>query len=209
MIIEDFPQYSEAWWASRVGIPTSSNFEKIVTSTGKKSTSWPNFAYKLVGEILAGKCEESFSNEWMDRGKELEAEARKAYEFYTDKTVVEVGSVYPNKKKLWSCSPDGFVLPNQSEPSKGGLEIKCPNQGTHARYLHEKELPTKYKPQVYGSLWICNDLEWWDFFSYHPDMPYFLKRITREDNGYKIYSKALAEYLPDFVKNVSSILEAI
>jgi len=209
MILLDCPQYSDEWWQSRVGIPTSSNFDKIVTSTGQKSKSWSTFAYKLVGEKLSGKCEDSYSSAWMDRGKELEAEARKAYEFYQDRTIIEVGAVYRNEKRLWSCSPDGIGLPTQTDKTKGGLELKCPNQGTQSKYLHKKVLPLEYRPQVYGSLWICDELEWWDFFSYHPDMPYFLIRVDRNDEGYKVYSEALDKFMPQFIKDVDNIIKDI
>ena len=55
MIIETFEQYSDAWWSGRRGALTASQFGKIVTSTGKKSTSWQAYAFKKAAEIETGK----------------------------------------------------------------------------------------------------------------------------------------------------------
>ena len=39
MIIEDFEQGSPEWFAARVGIPSASIFDKLITSKGVLSTS--------------------------------------------------------------------------------------------------------------------------------------------------------------------------
>ena len=118
MIVELFPQYSPEWWAARVGIPTASNFDKIITSTGKKSSSWKPYSYKKAAEIETGKIEDTYTSRSMLRGLELEPLARMDYCFITGIDVEEVGIVYPDEKKLWSCSPDGLSL-----TYKKGLEI--------------------------------------------------------------------------------------
>lgn len=200
MIIESIDQYSELWWSGRRGLPTASQFGKIVTSTGKKSTSWKTYAFKKVAERLTGKTEDTYKSDNMDRGTELEPEARKAYSFITGIDVEEVGMVFQDEKKLWLCSPDGISL-----EKKKGLEIKCPIASTHVKYLYNKKLPTEYKPQVFGSLWICNEIETWDFMSYHPDMKPFLITIDRGNEEYKIYADALAKILPEVSDFINSI----
>lgn len=209
MIICDHDQLTDEWFQERLGRPTVSMFDKIVTSTGQKSKSWNTAAYEKAAEIIAGKHEETFTSEWMQRGTDMEETAREAYQFLTDTTVIQVGVVFRDKHRRWSCSPDGIVLPNQKCKVKGGLEIKNPKMSTQAAYLHKKVLPTTYKPQVYGSLWICDELEYWDFFSYSPDMPHFLIRTDREDEGYKKYAEALDKYMPKFVEDVAKIVKEI
>lgn len=198
MIIVNCEQYSPEWWELRLGKPTASTFSKIVTSTGKKSTSWKDMAYKFAAELERGKADETFRSEAMKRGSEMEDEAREFYAFSYDEKVEQVGLVFANEKRLWSCSPDGLM-------PKRGLEIKCPTPGVHKKYSYEGKLPTTYKPQVYGSLWICDEVDEWDFFSYHPDMEPFLITVDRDDKGYKTYVEAIEKHLPEFVADVKRI----
>jgi len=201
VVVETISQYSELWWQGRRGLPTASQFGKLVTSTGKKSTSWKAYAFKKAAEIETGKTEDTFKSDSMQRGTDLEPEARKAYSFITGIEMEQVGMVFSDEKKLWLCSPDGINV-----EKKKGLEIKCPIAGTHKKYCYYKTLPIEYKPQVFGSLWICDELETWDFMSYHPDMKPFIITIDRENEEYKTYVKSLEKYLPevsDFIKKVA------
>ncbi len=203
MLIETFEQYSEQWWSGRRGIITVSKFEKIVSSTGKKSKSFNKLAFQYAAEIETGKKEETYNSYDMQRGTELEPEARQAYEFIFDCEIDQVGLVFKDENKECACSPDGIRL-----KIKRGLEIKCPKPGTHKQYRYENKVPTKYKPQVYGSLWICDELESWDFMSYHPDMKPFIITVTRDDKDYKTYVEALEKYLPEFNELVKKISES-
>jgi len=59
MIIEyDIEQGSERWLQARLGIPTASAFDKIVTSTGKASTQSNAYMNKLLAEWLTGRPSE-------------------------------------------------------------------------------------------------------------------------------------------------------
>lgn len=201
MKIINLEQRSDEWFEYRYGRPSASKFNKIVTSTGQKSKTWQEYAIKCASEAVAGKTEESYQSKDMQRGIELEPEARNVYEFIMGFESGECGLV-SNDAETIVCSPDG-LYPNV------GLEIKCPIGTTHAKYLLKGVLPTDYKHQVYGCLWLCDELEYWDFFSYHPDFKNLLVRTTREDDGYKTYSEALEKYMPEFLKDVSEIIEKI
>jgi len=173
MIILDVEQGTEEWLAARCGIPTASCFDKIITSTGKDSTQASGYINKLCAEWLMGGPEESFKSDWMQRGNELEPEARAFYEFDSDCKVNEVGLVYLDDKKLIACSPDGLT-------ENGGLEIKCPSASVHVSYLLDQKLPTSYKQQVQACMWICQK-DHWDFVSYHPAMEPLKIRVDRDD----------------------------
>ena len=199
MIILSHEQYSPEWWAAHIGRPSVSMFGKIVTSEGKKSTSWWPTVYKFAAELNMGHLEEAgYQNEDMARGTLLEAEARDAYEFIYDVSVYQVGGVFRDEQRLWMCSPDGIY-------DTTGLEIKCPRAGTHTGYCFKGVLPTDYKPQVYGSLWICDELERWAFFSYHPELKPFRIIVNRQDEGYKVYSEALEKFMPEFIRNIAEV----
>ena len=200
MIVETCKQYSSEYWMLKLGKPSSSMFSKLVTSTGNKSASWLDAAYKLAAEIVTGKPEETFQSEYMSRGLEMETEARLSYEFVTGNKEMghAVGVVYPDDKKLWCCSPDWLY-------ETKGLEIKCPSAGVHMRYLHENKIPTKYKPQVFGSLWLCDEIDSWNFYSYHPEIKPLNIVVERDNKEFQEYSKALEKYLPDMVEFIKEV----
>lgn len=188
MIIVDCEQGSEEWFEARRGIPTASNFSKIITSTGKPSTSANGYMNKLLAEWLMNKPLDSFKSEWMDRGNELEPEARNSYEFDRDIDVQKVGLVYKDDRKLISASPDGIIGEN------GGLEIKCPSPGIHVEYLLANKIPSIYFPQVMGNLWVC-EREWWDFYSHNPDMEPLIIRVERDEKYIKSLEGAVEKFV--------------
>ena len=51
-IFHDVAQYSKAYDRLKLGIPTSSNFHKIVTPQGKPSKQWREYACVLIAERL-------------------------------------------------------------------------------------------------------------------------------------------------------------
>lgn len=170
-------QGSDGWLQDRLGVPSASNFAKLITATGKPSTSAEGYINQLVAERLTGQRTEIKVTEWMQRGTEMESSAREFYELFSDNSVYEVGFC---KHDVLECgmSPDGFI---ESDVLTGGLEIKCPAPATHVSYLRGNKLPSTYKQQVMGQIWIA-ELEWVDFVSYHPDMPVLITRAYRDDD---------------------------
>ena len=173
MRLIDCEQGSDEWIAARLGIPSASMFGKIITTQGKWSTQADAYINQLVAEKLTGEQTYVYQNEHMARGTELEPEARAMYEFIKEVEVSEVGFCLHDTLDA-GCSPDGLIAED------GGLEIKCPAPATHVEYLKAGVLPSKYKQQVMGCLWITGR-EWWDFVSYHPTMKTLIVRVERDE----------------------------
>lgn len=182
MIIHDIDQHSPEWYQVRLGIPTASRFKDIYTSTGKASASADAYMHTLLAEELAGKPLESFESDWMRRGTELEPSARAFYELRQNVELEVVGFV-TNDEKTAGCSPDAM-----------GLELKCPAPHTHVKYLLGGKCPAEYFPQVQGCIWIC-ERDWWDFMSYHPDLPPFIIRVERDESYIKGLSAEIDKFL--------------
>lgn len=176
-------QRSPEWFAARLGVPSASQFGKIITPTGKRSTQADGYLNKLVAEILTGESEYQEPNDAMIRGTVLEPEARAYYELIGGQ-VEEVG--FCLHEDGFGCSPDGLV------GSQGLLEIKCPLAHTHVEYLREGVLPGLYVPQVQGQL-LVTGREWCDFLSYHPDMKPLLIRVERDEKFIQTLHDALRE----------------
>lgn len=165
----DCEQNSPEWYAARLGIPTASEFSTVMAKGEGKVRK--TYMLKLAGEILTGEMMESYTNGHMDRGKQMEEEARAFYSMLTDAETITVGFV---RNGDHGCSPDRLIGAN------GGLEIKTmlPHLliETHLR----GGLPAAHKAQVQGALWTC-EREWWDFAAYWPKLPLFVVRVTRDE----------------------------
>lgn len=206
MIILDCEQYSEIWWLARLGILTGSAVNDVVTPTGKKSSTWTKTQSRLVAERVLGRLDkDEYISDSMKRGHVVEIEARAAYELFTGNKVIEIGLAYMDENKDCAFSADGLI---QNVMSPGGLEIKCPEPQTHIAYWEENVVPSVYRPQVYGSLYMSG-YDWWDFMSYHPELPEVLVRTTKEDAAYVKYRDALDEHLQDYLEGINTLEEKL
>jgi len=176
MIISPHDQGTDAWLAARLGKPSASMFSKLITMTGKPSASADAYINQLLGERITGKSEPHYQSEAMALGTEREPLARADYEFIVGNTVDQYGFILDDTES-YGCSPDGLI----GDSSEGGLEIKCPAQTTQAGYWRDPQSGVKkYYQQIQGCMWVTGR-KWWDFFSYHPDMPHVLVRVERNE----------------------------
>lgn len=188
MIIHNMEQGSEEWHGIRCGIPTASNFGKILSATGKPSTSASSYMDSLLADWLAGQPVDIVqSTLWMERGTELEAEARQAYSFITGNEVQQVGFCMEDGGR-WGCSPDGLI------GEDGGLEIKCPKASTLVGYYHMLRCPSDYRPQIQGCMMVTGR-QWWEFFAYHPALRPLIVRVKRDDEYIKKQEEALTKFV--------------
>jgi len=198
LIIRTVEQGTDAWHRLKAGIPSASRFGEILTSTGDKSKQAEKYAkYLACGRVL-GLNPSGHTSDAMIHGIETEAEARKAYEVKAGVVVEEVGLVYKDEDRNVLCSPDGLI------DDDGGLEIKCPMATTHAEYLMNGVLPTKYKLQVQGSLWVTGR-KYWDFMSYCKGFRSLVVRVTPDR---KIFN-ALNRVMPEFNEMVDDMYNRI
>lgn len=190
MITLDIQQGSAEWFAAKCGIPSASNFDKIITTTGTPSKQAQKYMYQLAAERVTGICEESYSSAAMERGKEVEAEARALYEMLNDVKIEQVGVCYPNEKKLCAASPDGLI------GEDGLIEIKCPLAYASVGYILEGTLPTDYFQQVQGQLAVTGR-KWIDFLSYYPGLRPMIIRVNRDEKFIKALEEALLKFSTD------------
>jgi len=193
MLIYECEQYSPEWWSARLGVPTASCFDKIVTTKGEPSKQAKNYLYQLAGERIAGAKVETYTNAAMQRGMELEAEARALFEIVKEVEVKKVGLVYFDDQKKFACSPDGLLQDSD-------LEIKCPLIHTHVSYLLGGTLPSDYFQQVQGSMLVMGFSLGW-FLSYFPGLPPFIIEVHRDDK----FCAALKVALDDFCEELDQV----
>lgn len=195
MKVIDCVQGSSEWIQARCGIPSASCFDQIITTKGEPSTQRKKYLLKLAGERLLGRPEETYQNAVMQRGIELEPEARELYEFITGQECLKTGFWF---KDGYGASPDGVVA------EKGVIEIKSPLLTTHIGYLLDKTLPVAYHQQVNGEL-LCTEREWCDFMSYYPGLPPFIIRVYPDDK----FQKKLKVELALFVEELEEMVDKL
>lgn len=188
-------QGSEEWLKARLGVPSASNFSKLITMKGTLSTQAKAYVDALVAETITGESTYVKVTDAMQRGTELEPYARERYFYETGNSVEEVGFCLHDDYQA-GASPDGLI------GEDGGLEIKCPLGGTMVSYLRVGRLPSKYWQQVQGCLHITGR-KWWDFMAYHPDMKPLIVRVERDE----AFIAALDALLIDVVKEIESLIK--
>ncbi|RWN33444.1 lambda exonuclease family protein [Mesorhizobium sp.] len=193
MQIFDFEQGSDEWMHVRCGIPTASKFATVMAKGEGKTRS--KYMRQLAGEIITGEPMESFSNGHMDRGKEMEDEARETYAFINDADIRRVGFIRNGKK---GASPDSLV------GKEGGLEIKTALPDIQIERLIAGKLPPEHVAQVQGSIWLSERV-FWDFVSYWPKLPLLTVRVFRDD----AYIRNMASEIDRFNDELDELVERI
>ena len=143
-----------------------------------------------LGEAADGEDRPpDLGNYWTRRGTEMEPEAVAAYESKTGHKVTGVGLCIHDSGHF-GASPDGLIYEDFTRlcgnvlvtdtTLSHGLEIKCPEGKTHLKYLRAGTVPDEYLCQVHCQLAVTG-CAFWDFFSYHPNLPPLLVRIERDE----------------------------
>jgi len=158
-------QGSVEWYAQRLGKVTASKISDLMAKTKSgPSASRKNYMMQLLCERLTGRKEESYTNAAMQRGTELEPQARSFYEVDKGVMVAETGFVQHPHIEMAGASPDGLVNDD------GLVEIKCPNTATHVEFLRTGRIDSGYELQMLWQM-ICTGRKWCDFVSYDDRMP--------------------------------------
>lgn len=197
MVVIDCEQGSEQWFKVRTGIPSASNFDKIITTEGKPSKQKEKYLYTVAGEKVSGIKEDTYQSFAMQQGVIKEEEARNYYKMLYDVEVQKVGFCVSDDG-TYGCSPDGLI------GKDGGLEIKCPLIYTHVGYMIKGELLKDYYQQAQGSLFVTGR-KWWDIMSYYAGLKPVIIRVLPD----KAFHKALEVELEIFTKELNALIERI
>jgi len=155
-------QRSQEWFRLRQEHPLTASEAQAIGNQGKglETLVWGQLSAKYsTGEV------DSYTNKDLERGIELEAQARSLYELETGNVVEEVGFVTNDEvSKYAGASPDGLV------GKDGLLEIKCFEDKKHFKMMLEKEIEIEsaYEWQIQMQLLITGR-KWCDFVAYSPN----------------------------------------
>jgi exodeoxyribonuclease (lambda-induced) len=183
-------QGSEAWHRSRLGALTASRISDALAKnrqgTGPGITRL-NYQAELICERLNGVAYEGYQNSYMDRGKEEEDAAVKAYGLFAVRRNLEIkqiGFVQHSSITKFGASPDRVI------GKVGLLEVKNRKTNIHFDLLRSLKVPTGDVDQVLTELACAEWAEWCDYVSYDSRAPagldLFVRRFYREDHQQRI-----------------------
>ncbi len=195
--IIDCEQGTPEWFAARLGIPTASEFSTVLASgkAGAESKTRRTYMLKLAGEIITGEPMERISNAAMERGHEMEPDARNLYALLHDADPELIGFIRNGQK---GCSPDALI------GSNGLLEIKTKAPHLHIDALIRDSFPAEHVAQCQGALWV-SEREWIDLAMYWPKLPLFVKRAYRDE----AYISRLSDEVDLFNDQLADLVEQV
>ena len=180
MKIYNFEQRTEDWYNIRKGKMTASNAETIIANGKGLET----YIYNLMAEYYSSAEKENYINADMQRGIDLEPEAKIEFQFYTGLDIKEVGCVELNEYIL--ASPDGLI------GDDGLIEIKCPNDSIYFKLLLNDNIKPEYIAQMQMQMYVTDRLYCY-FVSYNPnfEQSLYIKRINRDEEMIEKLKKGL------------------
>ena len=195
--IFDCEQRSSQWFAVRMGIPTSSEFSTVMAKGrgGGESKGRHTYLCKLAGEIITGEPMDSFTNQHMERGREMEGKARAFYALMKDVDPQTVGFIRNGRT---GTSPDALL------GDDGMLEIKTALAHIQVDRILKDAFPPEYRAQCQGQLWVA-EREWLDLVVYCPKMPLFVKRVARDDS----YISDLSDAIDAFNRELDEMVDQV
>jgi hypothetical protein len=170
---------------------------------GQPSSAAKDYAFRVAVESISGlPMDEGYTTWQMQRGIELEPEARYAHEVHAGVTVETCGFVVTDCGRF-GASADGLI------GHDGGAEYKCLVSPERIRDAILYNDISEWMDQVQAGLWIT-ERAWWDFCIYCPALDGVGKafnrwRVLRDDD----YIAAMREDLEDFYRLVMDYRTAL
>lgn len=157
-IFENLEQGSQEWLDIRKGKMTASHADAI----GNNGKGLETYILNLMAEKYSNGEKIDYKNPDMERGHELEDQARSIYAINTGAEIKQVGFI--EHSEFVGCSPDGLV------GDDGMLEIKCPSDVIYFQHLlkGEEAIDSKYIWQMQMNLLITGR-KWIDYVAYNPN----------------------------------------
>lgn len=170
MNIINCKQNSEEWIKRRLGKFTASDAQAIATAGKGLET----LVFEKASEIMALKMEIPFSNSHIERGHELEGDARIMYELETGNTVEQVG--FCELDEFTGASPDGLV------DDDGLVEIKCLENKKFIEQKFTGKIDTGHIWQMQMQMYVTNR-QWCDYCVYSENFKdrLLVTRVERDE----------------------------
>lgn len=201
-MIQAAEQRTEEWHELRRGRFTASEIHRLMGMKGLNKGG-ETYVWEKVAETLGAEMPE-VKTYAMERGIELEPEAKQYYSTAYIVTIEEQPFIVAPWCNDAGCSPDGIVTyKSKVGIVQYGIEIKCPinpvNQLRRFRYKNQASLASE-EPDIYWQCMMCmavTEFPSWDFISYYPGLSesYKMRVLTifRDDVEIKLLKQRINE----------------
>ena len=171
-------QTSPEWFALRTKYPLTASHAQAIATKGK---GLETLCYAKLSEKYSNAEKEQITNDDLERGIELESQARAIYELMTGNIVAEAGFVTDEAiSKIAGASPDGLVNDD------GLLEIKCPKDEKYFRLLVSPEIESKHEWQMQQQM-LFTSRKWCAYLLFNPNFTQstIIQRVERDEEKIK------------------------
>jgi len=193
-------QGSPEWVKARRGIPTASEFKRIITpAKAEYAAEADSYAADLLAESV-GCYRRELGDEIEDigRGHRVESEARRWLKLRHGWPVREVGFCLSDCGR-YGYSPDGFLKDSRV------LEIKAPNVKTLITWKLKGGIPREHLPQVHGGMFVTGAPgAVFIAYSEHPAIENMVIEIEPDD-----YTRKVGECVLKFCDRLDAIRREI
>lgn len=197
IIHEEIEQQSEEWYKLRSGRFTASYFHTLMG----ESTTKENIILKKTAERLNPNFRDDFFiTKDIERGIELESQARLLYEMQTGNEIKEIG--FCEVDDFVGCSPDGLI------GEDGIIEIKSPKDNVFIEQVIKDKIKPEYYTQIQYNLY-CLDRKYCDYIAYNANYPLFIKRIERDETYIEKIKKTIEQCKTIVLNNIEIFNEKL
>jgi predicted phage-related endonuclease len=159
-------QTDPGWLPERRGRLTASRMNDALAflKNGKESEARRKYKVELVAERMVDVAVDRYVSPAMQRGLDLEPDARAAYEAHSGNLCGPAALVHHPRIEWFSATPDAFV------DADGLAEFKVPQVTTYVEWIAGGIIPEQHIAQLTVQL-ACTGRQWVDFAAYCPEMP--------------------------------------
>lgn len=185
VVIHNVEQRSEEWHALRKQYPLTASHAQAIANNGK---GLETLVWERMSKRYSSGIDEEYTNEHMERGIELEGQARSLYELETGRVAQTVGFITNESVSLVAgASPDSLV------DGDGLLEIKCPEDKKFFRMIVEGiTVDPAYGWQCQMQMLITGR-KWADLCLYNPnfEQSFLVERINADKKMHEVLIEGL------------------
>lgn len=191
----DTTQGSPEWWKARRGIPTGSQFSRIITAKkGDYATGSKHYQAELIAESLGWQSGFQGTPD-TQRGNLMESEALRWLAFEHGIKTRECGFFISDCER-YGASPDGIVI-GGIEP----VEVKCPALNTFLKWRADGDLPDDHKAQCHGEMILTGaDRCYFVAYADHEQLDNWLIVVERDE-----YTAKLEKHLERFCEELEAM----
>lgn len=148
---------------------------------GDWTSAAKDYAFRLACERISGKPLDGGFTTWaMERGNELEPEARLLHEQRIGGVMIAHAGFVRTVDGKFGASADGLIEPD------GGSEYKCLVDPARMRQVIVEQDLSEFMDQMQGGMWITGR-KWWHYGLYCPDLKpagkeLILHHVARDDD---------------------------